>query len=124
MIIYLIKERLQNSVAENLFKNPLGSLIFYLLPRCRSGCKDAIILNACQVLFSLIFKSFFYFAKIKKLHAFRKAASNVHTFRLPAKINFQKNYPPLINICKLNNYKNRLFRDIPRQRNHYRNCYI
>ena len=44
---------------EPFLKIPEDYYFFNLLPRSRSGCKDAINFNACQVLFSLIFSLFF-----------------------------------------------------------------
>ena len=44
---------------EPIFKNLAVSMFLTFLLRCRSGCKDATFFNACQVLFSLIFRLFF-----------------------------------------------------------------
>jgi len=40
---------------ELYFKNLSVLYFFNLLPRCRSGCKDATNFDTCQVLFSLYF---------------------------------------------------------------------
>ncbi|MDB5116457.1 MAG: hypothetical protein JWQ79_1949, partial [Mucilaginibacter sp.] len=61
MIFYFLKELYDTTVAVDLFiyKTPVGFYVFNVLPRYRSGCKDAINFNTCQVLFSLFLYLFF-----------------------------------------------------------------
>jgi hypothetical protein len=57
--LYLIRTFIVLCRREPFLKNLSVSNFFNHLPRCGSGCKDAIIFNACQVLFSLIFRLIF-----------------------------------------------------------------
>jgi hypothetical protein len=81
---------------ELYFKNLAVLNFLTVLPRCRSGCKDAIILIACQVLFSLISAYFFISESLKKRRLFLKRSQMYRDFsRLPK--DFYKNLNQLYN---------------------------